>query len=320
MSKPKVLQDLSYRSYGETVDYPVWWAIARAQTNINLRKKWIWLLTTMSAWWYLMIIIITWVFEQTIAQGGAAMGGRAPRFFENVVWRDQVAHAFGFGQMFVLFLTLVFAAGAISNDLRVNALLVYLSKPCTKRDYLLGKWLGTFLPLLICISIPHILFYIYGGLSFHTYGFFSQDPWMILRMIVALPLVAAFYTTFGLAISSLNRNGRIAGSVLAAIYFLSNFFTLAVVIAINVSQPMGQKVEVPKALNYLYYASIDGIASAVFRGVYAFSGSNWAFFGGGMAPGVPAISIFVALPVMLATVAVGILVAYRRIRAVEVIG
>ena len=45
-------------------------------------------------------------------------------------------------QLFLLFIALLAGAGSIANDNRANALLVYLSKPCRKVDYLFGKWAG----------------------------------------------------------------------------------------------------------------------------------------------------------------------------------
>jgi len=47
----------------------------------------------------------------------------------------------------ILCIALVVGAGAIAADNRSNALMVYLSKPITKGDYLLGKWMGIFLAI-----------------------------------------------------------------------------------------------------------------------------------------------------------------------------
>jgi ABC-2 type transport system permease protein len=44
--------------------------------------------------------------------------------------------------VFTLFLTVFGGAGLIANDLRTGAILVYLSRPLTRRDYVLGKLVG----------------------------------------------------------------------------------------------------------------------------------------------------------------------------------
>ena len=64
---------------------------------------------------------------------------------------------------FTLLLTIFGGAGLIANDLRTGAILVYLSRPLTRRDYVLGK-LGRdcWLLNLAVTLVPALLLYVSG--------------------------------------------------------------------------------------------------------------------------------------------------------------
>ena len=62
--------------------------------------------------------------------------------------------------VFTLLLSSSAGAGLIANDLRTGAILVYLSRPLTRRDYVLGK-LGVLLALNLSVTlVPGLLLYL----------------------------------------------------------------------------------------------------------------------------------------------------------------
>ncbi len=61
---------------------------------------------------------------------------------------------------FVLLLSVFGASGLVANDLRTGAILVYLSRPLTQRDYIVGK-LGVPLALNLAVTlVPGLLLYL----------------------------------------------------------------------------------------------------------------------------------------------------------------
>ena len=63
---------------------------------------------------------------------------------------------------FTLLLSIFGGAGLIANDLRTGAILVYLSRPLTRRDYVLGK-LGVLLALNLSVTLlPGLVLYLIG--------------------------------------------------------------------------------------------------------------------------------------------------------------
>ena len=102
-------------------------------------------------------------------------------------------------------------AGLIANDLRTGAILVYLSRPLTRRDYVIGK-LSVLLLLNLSVTLaPALLLYVVGlGLAPEQY--LKLDLWWLAPAIVTQSLVMSFsLSLLSLAVSSLSRSARVAG-------------------------------------------------------------------------------------------------------------
>ena len=110
-----------------------------------------------------------------------------------------------------LLLTIFGGAGLIANDLRTGAILVYLSRPLTRRDYVVGK-LSVLLLLNLSVTLaPGLLLYVIGlGLAPEQY--LKLDLWWLAPAILAQSLVMSLsLSLLSLAVSSLSRSARVAG-------------------------------------------------------------------------------------------------------------
>lgn len=313
------IADLSYRNYDGPLAPPAyrWWVIAKQTFFVSLKRKGFWWLTLVSAGYYLAMIFVLYFMEQQaprVGQEGAAMVGS---FMQNIKWKDQFLHGWSMSQLWLFMLSLLIGAGTIANDMRANALLVYLSKPCDKSDYLLGKWFGVFMVLLLVMAVPTFFFYFYASMSYADYGFFTQDRTVFFRLLLMLPLGAAFYSSLIVGISSLFKQGRIAGAVLAAVYFLSSFFTKGMEIAFQHAGPNSPERGI---IGSLYYASVDGLQIAMAKAVLGTDGSLPFGIRDRGFDAVPAPSFLVVLSLMAVISGLFLYVAWRRIRPVEVVG
>lgn len=322
MSSP--IADLSYRGYDGPLESPRfrWWSIARTMIGISLRKRIAWVFSALSAWYYLAMIFVLYVMDTIAARVGDQGAANIDRFFGRIIWKDQFLHGFSFGQMLFLFVALILGAGAMANDARANALVVYLSKPVSKADYLVGKWLGIFLPLLVIMLVPSLIFFGYAAMSYQERHFLTQDPWLFWKMLALYPLGAAFHASMVLGFSSMFKQGRVAGAVYAGLYFLTNFFTgaMGVVFAV-MNSPMrhGGVAKSSALVENLYYCSIDGLCIGMAKGILGTSGS--APFGiPDKSPWVPAPSLPAVLTLMTVLSVVMLTVAWTRVKAVEVVG
>jgi ABC-2 type transport system permease protein len=316
MSNIKPIADLSYRNYDGPLKKPGsrWWVIAKNGIRIALKKKALWGLMFVSAWYYLVMLVVLFFVQQVTSSNPA--GAQAMKaFMERLVWPDQFLHGFSYAQLPMLIIALMLGAGSIANDNRANAMLVYLSKPCDKREYLFGKWIGIALPIFVIMVVPTIIFYGYGALTFREYGFL-KDAWLLPKMLAIIPIAAIFHASIVVGISSMFNQARNASATYAGIYFITNFFTLL----------MGgiwasSRGETPFPVKHLFYASIDGVLIGVCKAIIGTKGS--APFGiqspGGVSQ-VPAPNVAAILGIALLISVVFVLIAWRKIRAVEVIG
>jgi ABC-2 type transport system permease protein len=117
----------------------------------------------------------------------------------------------GWQRIFTLLLSVFGGAGLIANDLRTGAILVYLSRPLTRRDYVLGK-LGVLLALNLSVTLlPGVLLYVITATLAPDLLLKMSLAW-ILPKIVAQSLVISLVTSLvALAVSSLSRSARVAG-------------------------------------------------------------------------------------------------------------
>jgi ABC-2 type transport system permease protein len=321
------IADLSYRNYdGElTSTNHRWWVIARSTMSMAMKKRAIWIYAILSGFYYVAMIIVLFVIDQMAANVAPGQRNPVSGFLQRINWKDQFVTGFSYGQIWFLAISLVLGAGAIANDNRANALLVYLSKPCDKRDYLFGKWLGVFLPLFIVSATPSLVFYFYGAMSYREMGFISSDPWLILKLPIMLAIGSAFHASIVIGISSLFNQGRMAGAVYAGFYFLSNFFTQLMTIAwlSSTGGGRGRHDQAPEAIKSLiaklYYGSVDGLNIGMGKGVLGTNGSA-AFGIQSPFQMVPAPSLFFSLGFISLISALMMFIAWRRIRPVEIVG
>lgn len=327
MSGP--IADLSYRNYDGPLGSPtmLWWVIAKQVMRSALKKKSLWALEVLAGFYYVIMIIVIFFTEQAsqAAMEAVAQVGQKPpitpiqQLMDRLSWKDQFLHGVSYGQLFFLIIALMVGVGTIANDNRANALLVYLSKPCEKKDYLLGKWMGVFILMSAAIAIPSVFFMLYGSLSYREYGFLSEDPWMIPKVLMAIPIMAAFHASLSIGISSLFNQGRLAGATYAGLYFMSSLFTVMMggVWAMSSGDTATREV-----VRYLFYCSIDGLQIGVTKAILGTSGS--VPFGVAVGRGardliVPSPPLWFVLGAIAALSALGILLAVRKVRAVEVV-
>jgi ABC-2 type transport system permease protein len=120
---------------------------------------------------------------------------------------------------FTILLSVFGAAGLVANDLRTGGILVYLSRPLTRRDYVLGK-LGVPLALNLAVTlVPGLVLYA-AALALAPDQFLEWTLAWIGPAIVAHALVISlFVSLLALAVSALSRSARVAGLAFFGLIF-----------------------------------------------------------------------------------------------------
>jgi ABC-2 type transport system permease protein len=112
---------------------------------------------------------------------------------------------------FVLLLSVFGGAGLVANDLATGAILMYLSRPLTRRDYVAGK-LGVLLALNLGVTlVPATALYALG-VAVNPATFARWDRmWIGPAIALHSALIALVMSLLVLAVSSLSRSARVAG-------------------------------------------------------------------------------------------------------------
>ncbi|HWW95915.1 MAG TPA: ABC transporter permease subunit [Vicinamibacteria bacterium] len=120
--------------------------------------------------------------------------------------------------VFTLLLSIFGGAGLIANDLRTGAILVYLSRPLTRRDYVLGK-LGVLLALNLSVTlVPGLLLYALA-LALAPELFLKWSlAWIGPAVVLHSAVVSLSVGLLSLAVSSLSRSARVAGLGFAGLF------------------------------------------------------------------------------------------------------
>lgn len=259
------------------------WPITREALRLVLSRR-----------WFLVLLMVAWV----------PFLARCIQVFVVTRWPEagRVLPVDGrlFGQflgqqlIFDLIVTIFAGAGLVANDLRTGAILVYLSRPLTRRDYVLGK-LGVLMALNLAVTLaPALLLYAVGvGLApeqFFTWELAWVPPAIVLYSLV----VSLVMSLVALAVSSLSRSARVAGI---------GFFGLLLGLDLvrNVLRALYRR---PETALLSLQGNLDALARALFD-----------------VPARPGLELYWAWPalVLVAVAAGSLLVLRARVRAVEIV-
>ena len=154
--------------------------------------------------------------------------------------------------LWIILLSAVAGAGLIANDLKNNTLSLYLSRPISKIDYIVGKAGALFCLLSLITIIPAIVLFTAGmTLTSVSVSFIFNHMWILGSMLLSLIITLILFTTISLAFSSMTKRGIFAG---AGIF---SFFIFTPIVA-NILHEIFEN-------RYMDLISIHGNLRVVFR-------------------------------------------------------
>jgi len=275
--------DQSYRRYEAraALRRTRFWPITREALRLVLSRR-AFLLLLMAAWVpFLGHVAYVYVTTQFPEAGRVAPidGQLFARFFE---WQ----------KYFVILLTIFGGAGLMADDLRTGAILVYLSRPLTRRDYVIGK-LSVLMALNLSVTlVPALLFYVAAAALAPDKLLTPELARVPLALVGQALLVSATYSLVGLALSALSRSARVAG--LALFGLLTGLELVRLVLT--------EAFDLPLAALLSLQANLSRVADALF-GVESGAAVTW----------------WAALLVLAAAGAVALGAIRSRVRAVEIV-
>jgi len=276
------IHDQSYRRYGGRRDLAgqAWMVIARSGIRTILRKR-----------LFLGLLLMAWI-PFVVGAVMVYLNASFPQFTLLAMTAQRFREFLGTQDIFVFFITIWVGAGLVANDKRANALQIYLSKPLTRTEYIIGKLVILSAFLLMVTWVPAILLLLLQLAFSGNFTFLRQNLYLFPAVTVfsCLQVLTSAFTI--LALSSLSKSSRYVAILYAGAYWFSHA-VFGVIYAITGSTKLSW-LSLPGNLNQL--------GDLVFRLQPRYS--------------TPAVVSVLAMAVVIG---VSLWVLERRVRGVEVV-
>ena len=312
------IADTTYRNYDGPLKLRAsrWTVIASAQWRLTKKKPIFWVLSAMGMLPFLFAGIM--LYLQSRISAGMMSERPDPIFYwmfdtaPGQKYTYQFYRALDFQLYFLFPLAILLGSGAIAADNRTNALMVYLSKPITKGDYLLGKWLGVFLILFGASFVPAFGLYLYALMS-DGVAFLKQDPFLVLKVACGSAIPAALFASLQLGLSAWSKTPRIAGAVFAGIYVASGWIA-------QILWALQTRKDLTKGI-LIRHLSISGIVNGLNQNLYGLvlHWPNMSRRRGFNVAELPAPNAAILFSLFLIIVIGSVIAARAKINAVEVV-
>lgn len=240
---------------------------------------------------FLGLMILAWIPAVVRAVVMYAAANVPQASFLNVTpqtFRDFLAQQ----ELFVFFITVYAGSGLIADDIRSNALQLYLSRPITRLQYAAGKFAVLAVALSLVTLVPALLLLIVQVLFAGNLAFVRGHLFLI-PAIVAFSIAEILVTAFTmLALSSLSKSRWFVAVMFAGL----GFFTQALFAATRIATG-------GTAFSWIaVFGNLMQVGDVMFRLTPRFSTP-------------PPVSI----AALACLIAASMLVLSRRIRAIEVV-
>ena len=264
-----------------------WWIIAKAELKLLAQRKIVRLIVVIPPLIYILVHAILIYIANQPELTFLPIDIVNAEFFQRFLFRlGQVSSV-----MLIALVAIFGGSGLIATDLKNNALSLYLSKPLSWIDYLLGKFAAIGI-LLGCLTlVPGLLLFIEQALLGDV-SFLKAHYWLPFSIIAYSVLLTVSVSLLILLFSSLTSNPRYAMIGFCAVWFGSPV----------IQQLLKGITRTSKTAVVSLWSNYDIIGSVLFDSSHNHS-VHWVW----------------SLLTVLALIAVCIFVLHRRIRAVEVV-
>jgi ABC-2 type transport system permease protein len=205
------IHDQGYRRYGGTRARGRAWLVMLRNGVVGMMGNRRWIVLMIASWIQFVIRAIQFYIAANFAQ--AAIVAPSASTFRDFFDRQD---------LFVFLVTITLGAAAIAEDRRTNALQIYLSKPLTRLEYIIGKLSVLAVFLLFITWVPAILLLIVQVLFAGNFTFLRANAYLFPAITLYSIIEVVMVSMCMLALSSLSTSGRFAGILYTALIFFSD--------------------------------------------------------------------------------------------------
>jgi ABC-2 type transport system permease protein len=205
------IHDQGYRRYGGgKAGGRAWLVIMMTGVRTMLRdKKFIVLLAV--SWIQFVVRVVQFYLSANFSQA-ALIAPNAATFRDFFDKQD----------IFVYIVTVTLGARLIAQDRRVNALQIYLSKPLTRAEYILGKFAILAGFLLFITWVPAVLLLGVQVVFAGNFAFVVANAYLLPAVTLYAAIEVTMIATAMLALSSLSTNSRFVGILYTGLIFFTS--------------------------------------------------------------------------------------------------
>jgi len=206
------IHDQSYRRYsGERERQGRAWTVIAGTGIKNMLGKRKFLGLLIVAWLPFVVRAVMMYFAANFPQ--MSMIAPSPESFRQFL--DQQG-------IWTFFITIFTGAGLVSNDLRANALQIYLSKPLGRAEYIAGKFAVLAFFLLLVTWLPATMLLVIQVVFAGNLTFLSANLFLIPAILVATGVETIVLCMVMLALSSLSKSARFVGIMYAGMVLFTH--------------------------------------------------------------------------------------------------
>jgi ABC-2 type transport system permease protein len=275
------IHDQGYRRYGggRAPHGRAWWVIASTQLRTALKFR-----------PFVILLLFSWV--PFVARGVQFYLASSFQQVSMLAPTAQTFREFLDQQGLFIFLLTIALGGAIADDRRANALQLYLSKPLTRVEYVLGRLVPALICLLGITFVPAMLLILLQVAFSGSTAFLRQNAFLLPAITLVTLTQALLASCTIMALSSLSKSKRFVSVMYAGIIF---FTTAMYQILRNITGSRAWAAISPGDM-------MDVLADAVFR-----------------IRSTPPVPVSVAVLVIALLIGGSLWILERRIRAVEIV-
>ena len=274
--------------------YTRWWIIAKAELKLLAQRKIVRLIVAIPPLIHIIVHAMLIYITNQVPDGmqETLPFGINAEFFQKFLFRLVPTLAAPIPSAMLIALIAIFGgSGLIATDLKNNALSLYLSKPLSWIDYLIGKFAVIGILLGSLTVVPGLLLFLEQALLADV-SFLKENYWLPFSIIAYSVLLILSASLLMLLFSSLTSNPRYATIGFCAVWFGSPI----------IQQLLKDITRTSKTAVVSIWANYDILGSALFDGSQHHA-VHWAW----------------SLLTVLALIALCLFVLHRRIRAVEIV-
>ncbi len=217
-----------------------WLAVTRHGVRAQMKNRWV-RLVLLLAWVPAIALVVALVVWGLLEQKSELVRPLAlflnlppelrdgARGYRVTVWTIAYQFFCQFEMFFIMLLVLLVGPNLISQDLRFNAIPLYLSRPLRRFDYFAGK-LGVIAWFLAAVAVvPAVIAYGLGVAFSLDPGVVGDTAGLLVGCIGYGLLIALSAGMLMLALSSLSRRSLYVGAMWVCIWFVSGILATVLI-------------------------------------------------------------------------------------------